>query len=117
MSDRGPILKKRVRHFTEWSTTQGILQAGIARRNVCLGFWLVVIAICTGMMVWQIVLVVQTYLDYDVDVQIKLRFEQRVFPSVTLCDVNAYKKVFCSFVPLHSQPFSQRHTSMNRSTS
>ncbi|KAI6227253.1 hypothetical protein M3Y99_01273100 [Aphelenchoides fujianensis] len=89
---RVPVIRERVREFGDWSTTQGITQASLAKRNVCIGFWLVVTLIALGLLVWQVVLLVQQYYEYQVDVQIELRFEQRVFPAVTVCDLNPYKQ-------------------------
>ncbi|CAD5228068.1 unnamed protein product [Bursaphelenchus okinawaensis] len=84
-------VRQHIRTFPEWTTTQGIPQFGSAKRRICCSFWFTCTLIATGLLIWQVVLTIQSYYQYGVTVNIQLLFEDRVFPAVTVCDSNPYK--------------------------
>ncbi|KAI6227252.1 hypothetical protein M3Y99_01273000 [Aphelenchoides fujianensis] len=79
---------QQLRNFPEWTSTHGVSQVGRSRKWWCIGFWTIITLVALGLLIWQIVLIFIQYYQYDV----ALKFEQRTFPAVTLCDLNPYKK-------------------------
>uniref|UniRef100_A0A7E4WBM7 Acid-sensing ion channel 1-like n=1 Tax=Panagrellus redivivus TaxID=6233 RepID=A0A7E4WBM7_PANRE len=87
---RSGVAKDHIHAFPEWTSTHGISQIGRSRHWYCLGFWGIVTFVAFALLVWQIVILIIKYYRYDVSVNIELKFEQRTFPAVTVCDLNPY---------------------------
>ncbi|KAH7695204.1 Protein DEL-4, partial [Aphelenchoides avenae] len=96
---RRDAMKSPVNEFPEWTSTHGIPQVGrvygLENKRLkwtCIGFWTIVTVVCLGLLIWSLVTIFVRYYKHEVTVQTQLRFEQRIFPAVTICDLNPYKK-------------------------
>uniref|UniRef100_A0A914CZK6 Uncharacterized protein n=1 Tax=Acrobeloides nanus TaxID=290746 RepID=A0A914CZK6_9BILA len=89
---RTNAIKQPLSSFPEWTSTHGIPQVGRSRKLYCMGFWAIITLIAAALLIWQTVLLILQYYHYDVSVQIELKFEQRAFPAVTVCNLNPYRK-------------------------
>ncbi|KAH7707776.1 Protein DEL-4 [Aphelenchoides avenae] len=93
---RRDAVKSPLNEFPDWTTTHGIGQiariAGLENKTrskwACLGYWTVVTVACLGLLIWSLAVIFTRFYRYEVT----LRSQQRVFPAVTICDLNPYKK-------------------------
>jgi hypothetical protein len=85
-------IKQILRDFSAWTSAHGIPHIGSAQNSCLRIFWTLVFLASTGAFVSQMVLLIQKYLKYEVTVQTELKFEERSFPAVTVCNLNPYKK-------------------------
>ncbi|KAH7720951.1 DEG-1 protein [Aphelenchoides avenae] len=88
MPDGLSLIKK----YPEWTSSQGLNLVTRSSKWYCIGFWAVLTLAFFGVMLWQCILLIINYYSYPYSVQISLQFEERVFPAVTLCNLNPYKQ-------------------------
>ncbi|KAK6739234.1 hypothetical protein RB195_020971 [Necator americanus] len=90
---RGHLNYKEIRHrFERQSTFHGISHAALAPNNRWRCFWYTAFWLCFFCLAIQIFFLVVKYLQYAKTVDLDLKFENAPFPSITLCNLNPYKK-------------------------
>ncbi|KAK0403493.1 hypothetical protein QR680_016950 [Steinernema hermaphroditum] len=77
--------------FSEWTTCHGIPQAVRSKKCFFIVFWSLITVVASALMIWQVSMLVMKYYAYPITVSIELKFEQRPFPAVTVCNLNPYK--------------------------
>ncbi|KAE9555793.1 hypothetical protein FO519_001007 [Halicephalobus sp. NKZ332] len=77
--------------FSAWTSTHGIPHIGLSKATWLRIVWVVIFAFCSSMFFLQIKGLIQKYFSYPVNVDTALLYGERVFPMVTLCNLNAYK--------------------------
>lgn len=89
----GHLNYKEIRHrFERQSTFHGISHAALAPNNRWRCFWYTAFWLCFFCLAIQIFFLVVKYLQYAKTVDLDLKFENAPFPSITLCNLNPYKK-------------------------
>lgn len=113
------------RDFSAWTSAHGIPHIGGAQ-NVCLRiFWTVIFTVSVGMFTWQMVLLIQKYLQYDVTVQTEVSRINISGELITLCKITSFlvdvsrTKLsgghYLQFEPLHSSTsVSQQRNARHR---
>ncbi|CAJ0564608.1 unnamed protein product, partial [Mesorhabditis spiculigera] len=84
----GEILKR----FERQSTFHGICHASLAPNKSGGIFWYTAFGICFLFLLVQVVFLVIKYREYKKTVDLDLKFENAPFPSITLCNLNPYKR-------------------------
>uniref|UniRef100_A0A914PXE8 Uncharacterized protein n=1 Tax=Panagrolaimus davidi TaxID=227884 RepID=A0A914PXE8_9BILA len=92
IKNRKSIAASHLNSYTDWTSAHGVPQIGRSRHYFCIGFWSIISLIGLGLLIWQTTLLILQYYSYDVAVQMSLKFDQRAFPAVTICNLNAFKK-------------------------
>ncbi|CAJ0959859.1 unnamed protein product, partial [Mesorhabditis belari] len=82
-------LRKR---FERQSTFHGISHASLAPSDRWRYFWYAAFTICFIFLVVQVIYLILKYREYKKTVDLDLKFEHAPFPSVTLCNLNPYRK-------------------------
>ena len=77
--------------FSAWTSTHGIPHIGLAKSTWLRLCWILVFVVCCVMFVYQEALILKRYFSYPVNVDTGLSFGERVYPAVTICNINAYK--------------------------
>ncbi|VDM57651.1 unnamed protein product [Angiostrongylus costaricensis] len=89
----GHLNYKEIRHrFERQSTFHGISHAALAPNSRWRCFWYTAFWFCFFCLAIQIFFLVVKYLQYAKTVDLDLKFENAPFPSITLCNLNPYKK-------------------------
>ncbi|CAJ0606181.1 unnamed protein product [Cylicocyclus nassatus] len=89
----GHLNYKEIRHrFERQSTFHGISHAALAPNKRWRIFWYTAFWLCFLCLAVQIFFLVIKYLQYAKTVDLDLKFENAPFPSITLCNLNPYKK-------------------------
>ncbi|XGW10769.1 hypothetical protein V3C99_012346 [Haemonchus contortus] len=89
----GHLNYKEIRaRFERQSTFHGISHAALAPNNRWRCFWYTAFWLCFFCLAIQIFFLVVKYLQYAKTVDLDLKFENAPFPSITLCNLNPYKK-------------------------
>ncbi|KJH44648.1 degenerin [Dictyocaulus viviparus] len=89
----GHLNYKEIRHrFERQSTFHGISHAALAPNTRWRYFWYSAFWLCFFCLAIQIFFLVVKYLQYAKTVDLDLKFENAPFPSITLCNLNPYKK-------------------------
>ncbi|KAK0425213.1 hypothetical protein QR680_009087 [Steinernema hermaphroditum] len=81
-----------LRDFSQWTSTHGVPHIGLASVLWLRLFWGAIVVFCLGMFLFQMHSLLVKYFDYKVNVDTKLEFGERTFPSVTLCHLNPWKR-------------------------
>uniref|UniRef100_A0A7E4V5H5 Ion channel n=1 Tax=Panagrellus redivivus TaxID=6233 RepID=A0A7E4V5H5_PANRE len=77
--------------FSAWTTTHGVPHIGLAKSTVLRVIWSIIFCACVFMFVYQFITIITKFLSYPVNVDTSLSYGSRVFPTVTICNLNAYK--------------------------
>lgn len=77
--------------FPEWTSAHGIPLLG-RFRSFCFFFWIIVVIVAFGVLIWQIVLTILNFLEYKRAVQQEYAFSLPPFPAITFCDLNPYQR-------------------------
>ncbi|CAI5438369.1 unnamed protein product [Caenorhabditis angaria] len=77
--------------FSCWTSTHGIPHIGMANAKWLRAFWVLVVLVNVGLFIWQFISLLDNYLSFSVNTETTLEFAERVFPTVTICHLNAWK--------------------------
>uniref|UniRef100_A0A914QHQ7 Uncharacterized protein n=1 Tax=Panagrolaimus davidi TaxID=227884 RepID=A0A914QHQ7_9BILA len=89
---RKNVAVKHITSFTEWTSTHAIPQIRRSHHFCPLLFWTILFLIGSVLIVWQTTLLLFAYWDYDLNVQIDTKEGRNLFPAVTICNLNPYRK-------------------------
>ncbi|KAH7698757.1 Protein F58G6.8, partial [Aphelenchoides avenae] len=92
-------LKDTLAEWGRLSSCHGVPHMAQARSLITLIIWTIVVTICFGLFFYLLVTTIIEFLHYDKVVSLDLRFEEFDFPSVTICNTNAYKSSKIEEVP------------------
>ncbi|CAD6191735.1 unnamed protein product [Caenorhabditis auriculariae] len=96
----GHLNWKEIRkRFERQSTFHGISHAATAHNKRWQWFWYTAFTICLICLLIQIFSVISRYRQYGKTVDLDLKFENAPFPSITICNLNPYKRS-----AVHSNP-------------
>ncbi|ULU04323.1 hypothetical protein L3Y34_017240 [Caenorhabditis briggsae] len=84
-----PALRRK---FEKQSTFHGISHAANAESGGWKAFWYIAFMICLLALLIQIFFLISKYRQYGKTVDLDLKFENAPFPSITICNLNPYKK-------------------------
>ncbi|CAI5442925.1 unnamed protein product [Caenorhabditis angaria] len=89
----GHLNWKEIRHrFERQSTFHGISHAATAPTAKWRWFWYTAFTICLFALLIQIFFIISKYRQYGKTVDLDLKFENAPFPSITICNLNPYKR-------------------------
>ncbi|KAF8363029.1 unc-105 [Pristionchus pacificus] len=89
----GRLNYKEIRQrFERQSTFHGVSHAALAPTSVWRWFWYCIFFVCLFALLAQIFFLFKKYSSYPKTVDLDLKFENAPFPSITLCNLNPYKK-------------------------
>ncbi|CAB3404499.1 unnamed protein product [Caenorhabditis bovis] len=89
----GHLNWKEIKHrFEKQSTFHGISHAATAPSKQWQWFWYAAFGICLCALLIQIFFVISRYRLYEKTVDLDLKFENAPFPSITICNLNPYKR-------------------------
>ncbi|CAI4232087.1 unnamed protein product [Auanema sp. JU1783] len=92
IGNRHLSLKELKEQFGRHTTFHGISHWFMAPNKRWKLFWLIVCVVCILALALQIILLAIKYLQHAKNVDLDLKFENAPFPSVTICNLNPYKK-------------------------
>ncbi|GMT14574.1 hypothetical protein PFISCL1PPCAC_5871 [Pristionchus fissidentatus] len=89
----GRLNYKEIRQrFERQSTFHGVSHAALAPTKPWRWFWYCIFFVCLFALITQIFFLFKKYSSYPKTVDLDLKFENAPFPSITLCNLNPYKK-------------------------
>ncbi|CEF69627.1 Na+ channel, amiloride-sensitive family-containing protein [Strongyloides ratti] len=80
-----------IRDFSQWSTTDGFNHIFGSSNIYLVIFWIIVTSICTIFGIYQSFQLINVYLTYPVNTELIPRYEEIIFPAVTICEKSPYK--------------------------
>ena len=86
--------KQVVLDFCDYTSTHG--PSHVKRVGNCCGklVWLFTILIFTGILLWQLLILIGDYISYDYNVLLEVKLKKMLpFPAVTFCNMNPYRFV------------------------
>ncbi|CAJ0602758.1 unnamed protein product [Cylicocyclus nassatus] len=92
-------MREAIRDWADSSSCHGIPH--MAQASTCLAavLWSVILAFCAVGFVFLFTDTLRQYLRFDKVVELNLGLESSMFPSITFCNVNPYKRSKIEMVP------------------
>ncbi|KAE9549931.1 hypothetical protein FO519_006849 [Halicephalobus sp. NKZ332] len=78
--------------YSAWTSIHGIPHIGMANALWLRLLWVVIVAFCSAMFIYQLVGIIMKYLSYPVNVDTQLQFGEKTFPAVTVCNLNPWNQ-------------------------
>uniref|UniRef100_A0A914DV03 Uncharacterized protein n=1 Tax=Acrobeloides nanus TaxID=290746 RepID=A0A914DV03_9BILA len=85
-------IRKPLKSFPEWCSTHGIPYIARSTKKFWIWFWVIATLVASGILIWQTVILLKKFFSFPVTIQYELKFDQHIFPAVTVCNLNPYKK-------------------------
>uniref|UniRef100_A0A915JT41 Uncharacterized protein n=1 Tax=Romanomermis culicivorax TaxID=13658 RepID=A0A915JT41_ROMCU len=84
-------IKAVFRHFSVWTSASGLPHVAKSSNKCTCLFWTSALIVCVVMFIYQMTCLIMNYLDYPVTVDTKLKFQELIFPVVTVCNLSPFK--------------------------
>ncbi|KAL9988144.1 hypothetical protein ACROYT_G002552, partial [Oculina patagonica] len=100
MTKTKPSLRALLHEFAGETSTHGALKISTAKSVFWRLFWILVTLACLGMVIYQGILLFETFLSKPTKSDIDITYVRTLqFPAVTICNLNMIKQSFISKFP------------------
>ncbi|XP_020626896.1 degenerin mec-4-like isoform X4 [Orbicella faveolata] len=115
MAKNKPSLRDLLHEFAEETSAHGAIKISSAKSVFWRIFWVLVSLACLGMVIYQGILLLNTYLDKPTKSDIDVTYIRTVkFPAVTICNLNIIRRSFISRFPEAKAIMSQFNSFIER---
>ncbi|KAI1718585.1 amiloride-sensitive sodium channel domain-containing protein [Ditylenchus destructor] len=93
-------LRDIVRNFSAWASIDGIPHIVLTENWILRILWIIITTACFGAAIYQLITLIIQYFKYPVDLLTSIEFTPLAVPTVTLCNINPWKRSQIRDTPL-----------------